>query len=397
VRRRIAVAIVGVLGLGAVGLGGYSAVALGLPLPETTPVVAAPPAPSGSAAALQPAPFGSSGIAAVGWGDPVVVAGDETPRPIASITKVVTALMVLDRMPFDGEGPSRVLTAQDAAYYGDAIAEGESRQPAEEGVEITARDGIEAMLVSSSGNHARTMVDWAFGSQEAFAAAAPEWLAAHGLTSTTIVEPTGVDPRDTSTIRDLIRIGELALEQPVVGGIVGQSVAELPGVGEIGSTNALLGVSGIDGIKTGTLDEAGACLLFSADVVVGTETITLVGAVLGGPDHDAVDASVLELLGSAVAGFQELTVPAGTDFGDYTTRWDASADPVSTQDATFLVWGAETLSIDVVLEPVTTAEAGLEVGTARVASSRGSVELPLVLDADLPDPGAEWRWTHPGR
>ena len=38
VRRRIAVGVIAVLGIGAVGLGGYSAVALGQPLPMTTPI-----------------------------------------------------------------------------------------------------------------------------------------------------------------------------------------------------------------------------------------------------------------------------------------------------------------------------------------------------------------------
>ena len=397
-RRRIAVGVVALVGLGTIGLGGYSAVALGLPLPETVPVAAAPALPAGAEVQPVPADYGSSGIGAVGWDAPLVVAGDTTPRPIASISKIVTALVVLDRMPLgDDDGPLREITAQDAEYYSDAIAEGESRVAAWEGSVISERDALEAMLVSSSGNHARMLVDWAFGSQEAFPAAAAQWLAANGLTSTTILEPTGVDPGNTSTIADLVRIGELALANPVTAGIVAQPSAEIPDVGVITSSNELLGVDGIDGIKTGTLDEAGACLLFSADAVVGGRTVTLVGAVLGGADHDTVDASVRSLLASAVAGFRELSVPAGTDFGDYATRWDASADAVSAEDATFLVWGPEALLAEVELEPLVTGDAGQRVGAARISSPRETVTVPLVLDAALPDPGAEWRWANPGR
>jgi len=398
VRRRIAVGAVALVGLGAIGLGGYSAVALGLPLPETIPVAAAPQLPAGAPAVPTPADYGSSGIGAVGWDAPLVIAGDAAPRPIASVTKVVTALIALDRMPItEGDGPLRELSAQDEQYYADAIAEGESRVAAYEGSVISERDVLEAMLVSSSGNHARTLVDWVFGSQDAFAAAAAEWLSANGLAGTTILEPTGVDPGNTSTIPDLIRIGELALANPVTAGIVAQGSAHIPDVGEITTTNALLGVDGIDGIKTGTLDEAGACLLFSADVVVGERTVTLVGAVLGGPDHATVNESIRTLLASAVAGFQELSVPAGTDFGDYTTRWSASADAVSSQNATFLVWGAETLVAEVELAPVVTGEAGQVVGSATLASPRERVQVELRLDAPLPDPGAQWRWSNPGR
>lgn len=398
VRRRIAVGVIAVVGLGAIGLGSYSAVALGLPLPETVPVASAPALPTGADVQTAPAGYGASGIGAVGWDAPLVVAGDGTPRPIASISKVVTALVILDRMPIvEGDGPLRELTAQDEQYYYDALAEGESRVYAEAGSVISERDALEAMLISSSGNHARTLVDWAFGSLDAFPAAAAEWLAANGLSSTTILEPTGVDPRNTSTIPDLIRLGELALANPVTAGIVAQPSADIPDVGQIGSSNDLLGVDGIDGIKTGTLDEAGACLLFSADAVVGGRTVTLVGAVLGGPDHATVDESVRALLASAVAGFQELSVPAGTDFGDYTTRWDASSDAVTAEPASFLVWGPETLAVDIALDPVVTGEAGLAVGTATISSPRETIAVPLVLGSALPDPGAEWRWANPER
>ncbi len=398
-RRRIAVVLVGVLGIGAIGTGAYSAIALGLPIPATAATVETPVLATGPAVAPAPPDYGASGIGAVGWDAPLVVAGDPAPHPIASISKVVTALVVLDRLPIDsGDGPTRTLTAQDSGYYDAAVQDEESRAPAPEGSVITERDALEAMLVSSSSNHARTLADWAFGSQAEFATAAADWLAAHGLTGTTIVEPSGADPRNASTIPDLIRIGELALQNPTIAAIVSERTADIPDVGQIENSNALLGVSGIDGIKTGTLAEAGACLLFSADVPVGSQTVTVVGAVLGGPDHGTVNASVQALLASVSAGFQEVAaVTPGTAFGDYETAWDASAHAVASEDATFLVWGPEPVTVDVELEPVTVAPAGEKVGTATVSTPRRTIEVPLVLDAAIPDPGAGWRWTHPSR
>jgi D-alanyl-D-alanine carboxypeptidase (penicillin-binding protein 5/6) len=398
VRRRIAVGVVAVLGIAGIGLGGYSAVALGLPLPETQPTISAPALPAGVEAAPAPAPFGSSGIGVIGWADPLVAAGDPSPRPIASITKVITALVVLSAMPItEGDGPTRTLTAQDAAYYDDAVANAESRVPAPEGSVITERDAIEAMIVSSSANHARMLADWAFGSQEAFLVAAQAWLTAQGLIETTIVEPTGADPGNTSTVPELIRIAGLAVADPVLAGIVAQPTADIPDVGPIASTNALLGIDGIDGIKTGTLDEAGACLLFSADVVVGSRTVTLVGVVLGGPDHDAVDASVRTLLASAVAGLSELDVPAGTAFGAYETPWGGAASAVSSAPASFLVWGPDPVTAAVDLDPLTTAPDDTEVGDVSLSTTRDSFIVPLMLDAAIDDPGSGWRWTHPDR
>jgi len=400
VRRRFAVGAAALVVLGGSATGVYSAVALGLPIPAAVAEVAAPEIPIGPAVAPESPGYGSSGVGAVGWDEPLVLTGDDNPRPIASISKVVTALVVLERMPLGPEedGPTRTLTRQDEAYYDQAVLDEESRAPASAGSAVSEREALEAMLIVSAGNYARTLVDWAFGSNEAFAVAAADWIREHGLTGTTIVEPTGVSPQNRSTVRDLIAIGELAIADPVVGAIVAERSAVIPDVGELDSSNKLLGVDGIDGIKTGTLDEAGACLLFSADVAVGGETVTVVGAVLGGPDHETVDASVRALLESVVAGFQEIdAVEAGESFGEYATAWGATADAVASSGASFLVWGPEQPTVQVELEPLTTAEAGAPAGTITVSTARESSTIALVLDAAIPDPGAGWRWTHPGR
>jgi len=406
IRRRIAAAVLAALLLGGLGVGSYSLYALQLPLPAAAMEIAAPELTSGPAVAAATPDYGSSGIGVVGWDAPLVVAGDTKPRPIASISKVVTALVVLQKLPIAAgqDGPTRTLTQADEDDYEAAVENEESRAPAPAGSTITERDALEAMLIASSNNHARLLVRWAFGSTDAFVAAAKTWLAAHGLSGTTIVEPTGVSPRNVSTIPDLIEIGELAIADPVLGGIVAQSTAELPQVGEIETRNTLLGIDGIDGIKTGTLDEAGACLLFSADIAVATadgttETLTLVGAVLGGVDHPAVDASVTSLLDSVKGGFEELrAVTAGDAFGSFTTDWGASARAVAAEGASFLVWGPERPTVEVSLvSGLTTADSGTKVGTATITTSHATKTVALVLDGPLADPGAEWRWTHPGR
>src|SRR5690606_18923100 len=116
----------------------------------------------------------------------------------------------------------------------------------------------------------------------------------------------------------LLEIGKLALEHPVVAGIVASATVEVPEFGLLENSNELIGVDGVDGIKTGTLDEAGACLLFATDVLVGETSITVVGVVLGGPDHDTINAHIRALLASVTPGFQELTlVTAGQNIAHY--------------------------------------------------------------------------------
>ena len=67
------------------------------------------------------------------------------------------------------------------------------------GSSMSLRDALATMLIPSASNYAEAVSTWAFGSQGAFLDAARRWLAAHGLTGTTIVEPTGISARNTST------------------------------------------------------------------------------------------------------------------------------------------------------------------------------------------------------
>ena len=88
------------------------------------------------------------------------------------------------------------------------------------GSAMSEHDALETMLVASACNYAEAVSTWAFGSQGAFLSATKQWLAANGLTGTTIVEPTGISPRNTSTPSDLIAIGKLAAANPVIAQIV---------------------------------------------------------------------------------------------------------------------------------------------------------------------------------
>ena len=67
-------------------------------------------------------------------------------------------------------------------------------------------------------------------------------------------------------------------------------------VGLVENTNELLGTNGVTGIKTGTLDTFGANLLFSAEYPIGSSTVTVIGVVLGGTDHQTLDAAITALL-----------------------------------------------------------------------------------------------------
>lgn len=342
--------------------------------------------------------YGASAIGAVGFPGVLATGGEETPRAIASISKIVTALVALEAKPLgpDESGPSITMTAHDAALYHSYFARNGKVEPVRAGLVLTERQLLEIVLVSSANNYAESLATWAYGSLSAFLDATRTWLDAHGLHNTTIVEPTGMSPDNRSTAGDLVELGKLALAEPVLAEIVGTKSTALPYLGTVSNTNKLLGVDGITGIKTGTLEEAGACLLFSGVVTVGETPVTIVGTIIGGRDHPSLDRAVRALLASAKAGFREVPlVTAGTPFYSYSTPWEQEARAVAAKDESVLVWAGTRIEQSARAEDVRAAGAGDRVGSVTFRVGGDTIEVPLALDATLADPDPWWRLTHP--
>jgi D-alanyl-D-alanine carboxypeptidase (penicillin-binding protein 5/6) len=390
-------------------LGTYFPVALLAPVPAAVASIPDAAPQVTEAAALSTPAVGTSAIGLAGVGsDPGVTLGSSgttDPVPIASITKTITALVVLQEKPIaEGEqGPDLTMTETDAQYLRDTIAVGGSWASVYPGQVLSERQVIEIMLLESANNYSLTLTTWAFGSVEAYLAAANAWLAEHALTGTAVVDTSGLDPGSRSTTHDLLTIGGLVLDDPVLSAIVGTASEQLPQLGEVENTNTLIGSDGIDGIKTGTTDEAGRCLLFSADYAVGEETVQLVGVVLGAASDDELHASVLALLQSAQAGFRTVdVVRAGDVVGTYSTDWGSTADIVAEQTVSTTVWSAATISETAEVDDVTSGASGTDVGTARYTVegvSLGSSEfsVPLTLATTLEAPDAGWKLANPGR
>jgi D-alanyl-D-alanine carboxypeptidase (penicillin-binding protein 5/6) len=265
------------------------------------------------------------------------------------------------------------------------------------GSTLSERDALKLMLVVSASNYAEAVTDWAFGSQAGFRRATKTWLTAHGLTGTTIVEPTGIDSRNVSTPANLLTLGRMALANPLVASIVASKYLDVPGFDALPNTNRLLGSDGVDGIKTGTLDAAGACLLFSAVVEVGLPApISVVGVILGGTDHNAVNEAAQKLLASIKAGFHRVPLLTGGDkLGTYTTPWGGSAAVVAADSASVLTWSDLPITDTVATRRITTARSGSKVGTATFVAGKSTITVPLALDGAIKGPDAWWRLTHP--
>ncbi|WP_104166223.1 D-alanyl-D-alanine carboxypeptidase family protein [Cryobacterium sp. N22] len=398
VYRRRRIAVFGVLAV-VLASGAYLTSTGLAPVSSTAAALTDPPALSQAAVAPAWPDQGAGAIGAVGFDGVLSSSGDQASVPIASITKMVTALVILEAKPLTGDepGPDITFTDADVDIYYDAIAEDGSVAPVSAGQVLSQREAFETMLIPSANNYSVSLAVWAFGSVDAYLAAAADYLAANGLTGTTVADTSGISAQSVSSPADLVAIGKLVMANPALAGIVAMPSAVIPTVGTVTNTNKLLGVDGVDGIKTGTTDEAGACLLFAVDVPVGDTSVTLVGVVLGGDTHSELNESILSLIDSVEPGFRTVTlVEAGTSYGTYTTPWGQSARAVAETSESAVVWSDTPIESTVDVSALTLGEKGDSVGSVDVTVGTETVTVPLVLDQTITDPGPFWRWTNPG-
>lgn len=372
--------------------------ALGAPVPTATKTVAQPAAIVADAPKILTPEFGEWAVGAVGFDTLMTQSASQEPMAIASLTKIVTALVVLQAKPIPTgeEGPAIEYTQADVDLYWRTVAEGGSVAPVAAGSSLTERQSLVAMLLASGNNYATSMAEWAYGSIDAYVTAANTWLAEHGLESIHLVDASGMSDDNVGSPRDLVALGEIALSDPVISDIVATKSAELPVIGIVENSNKMLGTHGVDGIKTGTTDDA-ANLLFSADYVVADETVTVIGVVLGAENHAVLDEAIGRMLDSIVPGFRDVVaLEPHTAYADYSTVWGDTATARTTSGVSLLIWGATPIEILIEANDLELANKGAEVGTATVRAGDEVITVPLELDATIDDPGTRWRLENPG-
>ncbi len=393
-RRRAAVIGAAVLVL---AIGVYLPLTLLAPLADAHESVPAVAIATGTAPAISWPQFGSSAFGTVGNDGPMEAGGSGAALPIASISKIVTALVTLQAKPLavGDDGPSITFSAADHGLYAKYVALDGSVKPMPAGATMSERQMLQVALIASANNYAEAIADWAFGSESAFVTTATAWLKAHGLDHTTLVEPSGIDPANTSTASDLVVLGRLALANPVLASIVDTPSITLPVVGTIHDGNALLGHDGVIGIKTGTLVDTSS-LLFAADYRLGGKTIRIVGAVLGAPDRSDLYPAARSLLKQIEGGFREVTLSEkGQIFAEYSTPWDRGAPAVATASRSAVVWSGTPVKAVVTATHLRSGAKGERVGTVSFTTGSSTVRVALLLDRPLTDPGPLWRLGHP--
>lgn len=351
---------------------------------------------------------------------PLVSDDPDTVRPIASVAKALTALVVLDKKPMAATdaGPEYTITPQDVAFYSSSVASGGSSTFVSLGEQFSERQLLEALMLPSGNNIADTLATWAAGSVPAFVTLENTAARSLGMTSTTITDPSGFDNGTQSTASDLVRLGAAAIANPALASIVAERSVTLPNGATVPNLDTALTQPGWLGIKTGNSASAGGCFLFavrrepSGDSNPNDE-VTMIGAVVGehsllanatGDDdrgaaiYDAVQAvdtamkDYVAVSGSALSATPTVAGSVTTDWGNTSslalgTPVVVSSTVVRSETALFVRMQAMNVGAPL--------SAGAQVGSIEaLVGDRVVLSWPVLTARAVDGPGFLWRLEH---
>ena len=313
-----------------------------------------------------------------------------TPRPIASITKLVTALLVRSELPLE-----RVLQVDPRAVFERDDFGSSSTLGLRAGERIEVRDLLYAMLLGSANDAAVELAIAVDGAEEAFVRHMNTFVRSLGMTQTHLASASGLDDDGRSTPHDLLLLTRAVQADQTLRSIVATRFHRIPAPKGpdrvVQNRDALLWLYGAaTGMKTGTTQGAGACVVATAT----RDGRRLVAIVLGAR-HDPFSPAAA-LLEYGFQGWRSDTIfAAGTSVGVVAIR-GGTVPVVAGRDLTRLV---PVRSVDrseaVVVDPHAAFPPAPRDRVATLVVRDGDTVLggvPLLVPDVPPPPASEGPW-----
>jgi D-alanyl-D-alanine carboxypeptidase (penicillin-binding protein 5/6) len=307
-------------------------------------------------------------------------------RPVASLTKVMTALLVLED---EGGRLDRTVRVHPDAVFGRGDYGASSTLGLRSGERVSVRGLLAGLLLGSANDAAEALAIEVSGSVAAFVDAMNARARSLGMTRTHFASPHGLDDRGRSSAADLLVLLRAAREHAVFRKLVASRFAVIrsdPGPPRrIQNRNVLLWLyPGASGVKTGTTTGAGWCLVATARR--GARELAVV--ILGGRDEVFSDAAALLNHGFAAYGTQTL-VEEGAPLGSVRVR--GGTVPVvagERLDALVPTEGGGAIARTLTASPSVAypPASGSEVGTLRLTIGGVTLGTVSLRVADLPPP-----------
>lgn len=312
--------------------------------------------------------------------------------PLGSVTKIMSALVVLDE-GIDLE-EEVVISSEAESYVGNTY----SNVGLIAGERVTVRDLLVASMVASGTEAVYALAEYAGdGSVENFVGMMNDKASELGLENTNFETPAGLDTAGNySSGRDVAILSRAALQYPLFAEIVAQQEATIStqnrGI-EIFNTNQLLTTyPPTTGIKTGTTPQGGASLASSAEA----NDESFVGVILGAEDSTERFRASQEILEYAFGRYEQRALVSPEEiYGEVAPpyRPDESVDLAATEEVMGLVDAGSEVQPEVTTreELPPSAEAGDELGEVEVFVDGESVGTSPLVAQEGYEEASLWR------
>ncbi|MFJ6866344.1 serine hydrolase [Streptomyces termitum] len=330
--------------------------------------------------------------------------GAQKPAPIASVTKTMTAYVILRDHPIKGKqrGPEITIDAKAAEQ---ANAQHESTAAVREGQKYTQKELLQLLMIPSANNVARLLARWDAGSEQAFVDKMNAAAKDLGMTQSRYTDPSGLLDSTVSTPQDQLKLAKAVMQYDVFREIVNMPNVTVDGIpGRIENNNNILLKPGVSGIKTGSSTPAGGNLLWAANTVVDGENRRILGIVMGAKNakvlNDKLQLSIdysYELIKQAQKDVTSAVVVRKGQVVGYVDDGLGGRTPVvATKELKPVGWPGLKVKLELTDGGKTlphTGRAGDVVGTVSVGEGAGKVSAPVALQADLAEPGFDKKLT----
>jgi serine-type D-Ala-D-Ala carboxypeptidase (penicillin-binding protein 5/6) len=320
-----------------------------------------------------------------------VASGPEKAAPVASLTKLMTAYVVLHDHPLarNQPGPTITVTQAEVDDYDNATVDDDSNAEVTLNEQITEAQVLGGMLVHSADNFADLLATWDAGSMPAFVAKMNADASRLGMDDSHFADASGVDPGSESTASDLLKVAALDMANPTFASMVTMSSITLPVAGTISTYTPLLGVQGVIGVKSGFTSAAGGGDVLAVDRTVHGKSVLLLAAVTGqtGPVVLAQAGlhalALVDALGPLIGSTQVL---AGDQVVAHVSEAGSRLGATTSSSVSMLTWpGVSATRVFVPARHIADqARRGTPVGTVVVTVGAQRVDVPVRLAGDIP-------------
>jgi D-alanyl-D-alanine carboxypeptidase len=308
-------------------------------------------------------------------------------RAIASITKVMTALVVLERAR-----PETIVTVG-----GPAPAIGEASIGLRAGERLTVRELLTAMLVHSANDAAYALAyHVGGGSVSRFVSMMNAKADELGLDETQFVRPDGLDaPGHYSSARDVFRLARVAMREPLFRELVRIRQATVSGEQIRNRNDLLFSYPGTIGIKTGHTGDAG----WSEVAAARRDGVTIYAVVLGSSSRNRRNVDLERLLDWGFDQYRRVEIiRSGKTYAEALVPFSDRRLPLVADGQAVTIAQVGRPLVERVVAPAMVelpVAKGQELGEVRIFDGRklvGTRPLVAAESIDAPGLGQRLRW-----